>query len=161
MLLPGVVLKSRTLNELDIDLMRRHAATHDRINNLSWQNRSSNGRGYNGRANESPQGYNQDYRNTQRPQQHMKSFPSSNSPGIPPSNAQASQWYQETSVQIGTIPNGGHNSGILRLEDLRMQFGGGSQGGYTMSDHRQRQQGQGFYGRGSRNDEGYGAGSGY
>ena len=30
----------------------------------------------------------------------MKWFPPANTPGIPPSNTQASQWYQQTAVTV-------------------------------------------------------------
>lgn len=154
MLLRGATLNPRTLNEMDFELMRRHASTHDRIHGLNWQQRDSprNGSYNNSRQNGNSQ---QDYGGGGGGQQHMKWFPPGNTPGIPtpgipPSNVQASQWYQQTSVQ----QNGGHSSGVLRLEDLQAQFGGAarSRGGFN---------GGGDNSRGGRGYDRRGGGSGY
>lgn len=188
MLLNGAVLRPRVLNEMDVDLMRRHASTHDRIHNLGWQNRNSprngnGGSGYNRNGNSGynnsreNQGYgNSGYGGQQGGQQGygaqgygnqpIKSFPPANAPGVPPSNAMASQWYEQTSVGQG---NGGHNSGIMRLDDLQTHFGaaGGQPGFQNRAGYQNRggydDQNQGGYaGRGnqdrgySRNDRGYG-----
>jgi len=183
MLLRGAVLNQRTLNEMDIESMRRHASTHDRINNLNWQNRNSprNGNSYgyqsrtNGNSNYSnPQGYGNpqgSYNNSQGGQ-HMRVFPPVPTPGVPPSNIQATQWYQQTSSYGGPPQAGaGHNSGILRLEDLQSQFGnipparGGYQnrGGYNQDRGNSRgndRGGNGYYGN-QDNRYGSGSGSGY
>lgn len=181
MLLRGVVLAQPTLNEMDFEVMRRHAATHDRIQGLSWQNRDSPRNGtpqnYKSRANGNSQGYsnygnNQGYSNYGNSQgysgngnsggQHMKWFPPANTPGIPPSNAQASQWYQQTESYTVATVNGGHSSGVMRLEDLAAQFGGGGQprGGYGGGDSRGgQQQSRGYYNADRRG--GGGGGSGY
>lgn len=152
MLLSGAVSKPRTLNEMDFEAMKRHASTHDRIHGLSWQNRDSPRAGtsqsYNPRANGNPQGYSES--------QHMKWYPPASTPGIPPSNTQASQWYQQTSVAHGSVPDGGHSSGIMRLEDLQAQFGGTNRGGFNMGGN----QGRGYYGQDRRSNRGNG-GSGY
>jgi hypothetical protein len=154
MLLRGAILHDRRLNDMDFEAMRRHASTHDRIHGLNWQNRDSsrdgtqqgyNSQGYNSRSN----GNSQDYNNGG---QHMKWFPPVNTPGIPPSNTQASQWYQQTSV---TAQNGAHSSGVMRLEDLQAQFGGGSRGGFNSNS---RGQDRGYYSQDSRRG---GGGSGY
>ena len=154
MLLRGAILCDRRLNDMDFELMRRHASTHDRIHGLNWQHRDSprngtpqgyNSQGYNSRPNGNPQDSNSGG-------QHMKWFPPANTPGIPPSNIQASQWYQQTSV---TVQNEGHSSGVMRLEDLQAQFGGGSRGGFNGNS---RGQDRGYYGQDSRRG---GRGSGY
>src|SRR5947207_7606253 len=141
MLLRGAVLPDRRLNDMDFEVMRRHASTHDRIHGLNWQNRDSprnrTPQGYNSRSNGNSQDYSVEG-------QHMKWFPPANTPGIPPSNAQASQWYQQTSVPI---QNRGHNYGIMRLEDLQVQFGGGFRGGFNGNS---RGQDRGYYGQDSR-----------
>jgi len=172
MLLRGAILKPRTLNEMDIETMRRHAATHDRIQNQSWQNRNSprNG-GYQARTNgNSNYGNSMGYGNSRgsydnsQGGQHMKVFPPAPTPGVPPSNIQASQWYQQTS-QGGTSP--AHNSGILRLEDLQTHFGnipparGGYQnrgGGYGGNPRGNDRGGNGYYGNRENRS---GSGSGY
>lgn len=164
MLLRGAVLNPRTLNEMDFELMRRHASTHDRIHGLNWQsqqNRDSsryNGtsqqqQSYNSRQN----GNSQDYGGGGGGQ-HMKWFPPTNTPGIPPSNIQASQWYQQTSTFSTSVQNGGHSSGVLRLEDLQAQFGGGGvpRGGFN--DGGNSRGGRGYDRRGGG---GGGGGSGY
>jgi hypothetical protein len=173
MLLSGAVLKPRTINEMDVELMRRHASTHDRIHNLNWQNRNSprngNSQGYNSRPNGNSQGYNSNYGNTQGYNQgnsqgydnsqgggqHMKWFPPVPTPGVPPPNTQAAQWYQQTS-SYGAAQNVGHSSGVLRLEDLQATFGGGagsSRGGYG-NDNRGGSSGYPARG-GYYNDRGY------
>ena len=180
MLLQGIVLDQPTLNEMDFEVMRRHASTHDRIQGLSWQSRDSprngNPQNYKPRSNGNPQGYsnngnNQGYSNYGNSQgyagsgnssgQHMKWFPPANTPGIPPSNAQASQWYQQTASYSGTAANEGHSSGVMRLEDLAAQFGGGGgqpRGGYNAGDSRGGQQSRGGYYNQDRRGRG---GSGY
>ena len=176
MLLRGVVLAQPTLNEMDFEVMRRHASTHDRIQGLSWQNRDSprNGtpQGNKSRPNGNSQGYsnygnNQGYFNYGNSQgysgngnsggQHMKGFPPSITPGIPPSNAQASQWYQQTASH-GAAARGGHSSGVMRLEDLAAQFGGGGPPlrGLNGGDSRGGQPSRGYY-----NQDRRGGGSGY
>lgn len=154
MLLRGAVLHDRRLNDMDFEAMRRHASTHDRIHGLNWQHRDSprnataqgyNSQGHNSRSNGNSQDYNSGG-------QHMKWFPPANTPGIPPSNAQASQWYQQTSQ---AVQPGGHSSGVMRLEDLQAQFGGGSRGGFNGNS---RGQDQGYYGHDGRRS---GRGSGY
>ena len=88
----------------------------------------------------------------------MKWYPPANTPGIPPSNAQASQWYQQT-ASYGAPANGGHSSGVMRLDDLAAQFGGGGppRGGFNGRDSRGGQQNRGYYGQDRRG----GGGSGY
>jgi len=158
MLLNGAVLKPRTLNDMDLELMRRHASTHDRINNLNWnRNRDSN------RSNGYSQGGG-----------HMRSYPPAPTPGVPPPNVAAVQWYQQTGISFSAQIGGGHNSGVLRLEDLQAQFGavGNSagdprghysqsqgRGGYYNQDRNYGQQNRGGYGQdrgGYGQDRGYG-----
>jgi hypothetical protein len=160
---------------MDVETMRRHAATHDRIQNLGWQNhnspRNGNSQGYHARTNgNSNYGNSMGYGNSRgsydnsQGGQHMKVFPPAPTPGVPPSNIQASQWYQQTS-QGGTSQ--GHNSGILRLEDLQSQFGnipparGGYQnrgGGYGGNSRGNDRGGNGYYGNQENRS---GSGSGY
>jgi hypothetical protein len=159
MLLRGAVLNPRTLNEMDFELMRRHASTHDRIHGLNWQSQqnrdsprtSQQQQLYNSRQN----GNSQDYG---AGGQHMKWFPPTNTPGIPPSNVQANQWYHQTSTSSASVQNGGHSSGILRLEDLQAQFGSGGvpRGGFNGDDNSRG--GRGYDRRGGG---GGGGGSGY
>ena len=151
MLLRGAILNPRTLNEMDLEVMRRHATTHDRIQNLSGErDRNSNGgQRYQSRNNNN---YAPTYDTSQSGSQHMKWYPPAQStPGIPPSNAQASQWYQQqpSTTAYNTAPNGAHNSGIMRLDDLRTQFGGNSnsRGGFQGGSS----QGGGYYSQGQRN----------
>jgi hypothetical protein len=172
MLLRGAELRPRVLNEMDVDLMRRHASTHDRIQNLNWQNRDSprngnnnnrNGnRGYQNSQGNGSQGYQQyQGQGSGYGNQPMKSFPPAAAPGVPASNLQASQWYEQTST------NGGHSSGIMRMDDLQAQFGGAgtqssqSHGGYQSRGGYGDEIRGGYGGRGgtqdrSRNDRGYG-----
>ena len=160
MLLRGAVLKPRTLNEMDTELMRRHATIHDRINGLSWKEPPRNGssEGYNFGGKGASQSFSDG--NTQGRSQHMRWFPpppppptTTTTPGIPPSNIQASQWYQQTSTTYSSaVSSDGHSSGIMRLEDLQTYFrgsGGYSRGGYSG--------GRGYYSQDRRS----GGGSGY
>ena len=167
MLLRGANLKPRRLNEMDTELMRRHATTHDRLFGFSWQSRESPRTGtpqegyISQRTNGNPQG---------QGEQHMRWYPPASTPGIPPSNAQASQWYQQTSVSYGAVSNGSHSSGIMRLEDLRAQFGSNSRDGAPSGDSRRGYSDRGYYSQDRRSGgsgyyqnqySGSGTGSGY
>ena len=78
--------------------------------------------------------------------QRMKWFPPTSTPGVPPSNGRASDWYQQTSVSFGSTTTASDSSGILRLEDLQAQFGTSSRGGFR-SDSRGQYQERGHYSR--------------
>jgi hypothetical protein len=136
MLLAGATLQPRTLSEGDVEEMKKN----------TYQERSrftstdSPRERYNFRHN----------RNTQTQGNNGMEWSSTPTPGIPPSNAQASEWYKETSFS-GSQPvsNASHTSGIMRLDDLRAEFGPREgrredRGGY-----------QGYHNRGGRSGNGY------
>jgi len=152
MVLRGVIPDPRKLNDMDFEVMRRHASTHDRINGFTWQSNNSrgngNGRPYSARPNG---GYTQDSGN-----QPMRSYPPGPTPGVPPPNAAASQWYQQTSSSYSNGSSGSPRSGVMRLDDLSAMF----------ADNNQRQRDprrddRGYYGNRGNNSGGSGYYQGY
>ena len=156
MLLNGAVLKSRVLNEMDIELMRRHASTHERIHNLNWSRNGDRSNGYNqgqGGYNQGQGGYNQGQGGG-----HLRSYPAAPTPGVPPSNVAAASWYQQTTTNFSLQNTGGHVSGVLRLEDLQAQFGSvsGASGGELRGYYSQSSGRGGYYNQGGSGQQGYG-----
>lgn len=153
MLLNGAVLKPRALNDMDLEVMRRHATTHDRINNLNWNRNGDRSNGY----------------NQQSGGGHMRSYPPTPTPGVPPSNVAAVQWYHQTNMSFGSQIGGAHVSGVLRLQDLQAQFGnvsgasGEPRGYYSQPPTRTGHYGQGGYGQQDRGhgDRGHDQRGGY
>jgi len=165
MLLRGAIPDARKLNDMDFEVMRRHAATHDRINGFTWQSRDSrnNGNSYSNRVHG---GYSQDMG------QPVRSLPPAGpTPGVPPSNAAASQWYQQTYSTYSVSSSGAAKSGVMRLDELSVMFGNSNnQRSESRRDDRNNRN-QGYYeNRGSSGGSGYyqgydnnyrGSGSGY
>jgi hypothetical protein len=88
----------------------------------------------------------------------MRSYPPAPTPGVPPSNVAAAQWYQQTNSGYGPQNGNPHVSGVLRLEDLQAQFGNvsgasGEPRGYYSQPNRGGYYNQGGYGQ---PDRGYG-----
>jgi hypothetical protein len=154
MLLRGAIPQPRILTESQIEDMRRNTF-QDRPPRY-FQNRDSPRDRFNSRVNGDSQ-----YSQTNE-SQHMKWNSNARTPGIPPSNVQASAWYEQTSTAHSSDTahneNGGHNSGIMRLDDLQAQFGGRNDRryqdrGYQDRGYHNRSRGSGYY---SGQHSGYG-----